>query len=105
MTDDDNNNDDNDDNNYDDDYDNDENYDNYDDNYNDNGDNYNNLGGSWRDRQFVSVHIENPTNVKDLLKKRNTLSTNHVVMIKMINTIHVTNIEGDLCGENCVWDF
>ena len=69
-------------------YDNDENYDNYDDNCNDNDDNYNHLGGSWRDRQFVSVHIENPANVEDLLKKKNTLSTNHVVIIKMINTIN-----------------
>ena len=87
MTDDDNNTD-NDDNNYDDDDDNDDNYDNYDDNYDDDDDNYNNLGGSWRDRQFVSVHIENPANVEDLLKKKNTRSANRIVIIEIINTIN-----------------
>ena len=87
MTDDDNNTD-NDDNNYDDDDDNDDNYDNYDDNYDDDDDNYNNLGGSWRDRQFVGVHIENSANVEDLLKKKNTLSTNNVVMIKIYTINH-----------------
>ena len=60
----------------------------HDDNYDDDDDNYNNLGGSWRDRQFVGVHIENPANVEDLLKKKNTLSTNHVVIIEIINTIN-----------------
>ena len=76
------------DNNYDDDDDNDDNYDNYDDNYDDDDDNYNNLGGSWRDRQFVGVHIENPANVEDLLKKKITQSTNLIVIIEMINTIN-----------------